>query len=711
MKTTKNPTKKTTSAKTLLVVESPNKVKTIEKIVGPDYVVRATVGHIADIPERSGSVDPAHGFAAVYELTERGVEVVAQLRADLHLCGELVLATDNDREGELIAAHVVEFLSPRVPVRRVTFNAVTKDAVLEALRGGRDIDTALVEAAKTRRVLDRLFGFEVSDVTRRKVRRNATAGRVQSPALRLVVEREFERMAFRSAAYCSVEGDAGFAFRLVSVSGVKVARGADFDAEGHVAPGVLVLDMASAEVIASGLLGGELTVSSVERKPVRRSPLAPFTMSTLYQEAMNRLGMSTSEARVVSQRLFDQGHITYPRTDSAVHEPSSRREIRDEIARLFGASLVSPIERFTKAKKGAQGAHEAIRPTDVTKRAIPGLSGREAAMYEMVWQRTLASQMADAVGESVSLVLVAGDHEFSASGTSYMEDGYRRVWPVDSAGVVPPALAVGAVVPVVSVEAKSHETKPPARFNDGSLVREMEELGIGRPSTYASIIAKLRDRYVWSKSGDRALIPTLTAFAVYRVLMAGFAPLVETSFTAEMEEQLDAVADGGAVRDEILSAFYFGVPGTEGLEGLVDRAKSGIEAREMVSFDLGVDPASGERVLVRPGKMFGRTYSPYIECGERTRTVPDATDPMEVSLEWALARLDAPRVSRRLLGVDPASGDDVFVIDGRYGPYVACGRETRSVGEAATFESITLEVALALLAVPKPPRRGRRRKS
>ena len=325
MKTTKNPTKKTTSAKTLLVVESPNKVKTIEKIVGPDYVVRATVGHIADIPERSGSVDPAHGFAAVYELTERGVEVVAQLRADLHLCGELVLATDNDREGELIAAHVVEFLSPRVPVRRVTFNAVTKDAVLEALRGGRDIDTALVEAAKTRRVLDRLFGFEVSDVTRRKVRRNATAGRVQSPALRLVVEREFERMAFRSAAYCSVEGDAGFAFRLASVSGVKVARGADFDAEGCVAPGVLVLDVASAELIASRLSGGELTVSSVERKPVRRSPLAPFTMSTLYQEAMNRLGMSTSEARVVSQRLFDQGHITYPRTDSAVQDRKSTR--------------------------------------------------------------------------------------------------------------------------------------------------------------------------------------------------------------------------------------------------------------------------------------------------------------------------------------------------------------------------------------------------
>jgi DNA topoisomerase-1 len=357
-----------------------------------------------------------------------------------------------------------------------------------------------------------------------------------------------------------------------------------------------------------------------------------------------------------------------------------------------------------------QGAHEAIRPTDVSKRVVPGLSGREAAMYEMVWQRTLASQMADAVGESVSLVLEAGDFDFSASGTSYIEDGYRRVWPVESSGVVPPALAVGSVVAVASVEAKAHETKPPSRFNEASLVRELEDLGIGRPSTYASIIAKLRDRYVWSRSGDRALIPTLTAFAVHKVLTGGFAPLVDTSFTAGMEEQLDAVADGGAVREEVLSAFYFGVPGGEGLDGLVERALADIDAREMVAFDLGVDPSSGERVLVRPGKMFGRTYSPYIECGERTRSVPDAVDPMDVSLEWALARLDAPRVSRRLLGVDAASGVEVFVIDGRYGPYVACGRETRSVGDAATFDAITLDEALALLAAPKPPRRGRRPK-
>lgn len=488
MKTTKNQTSKKTNnaaaGKTLLVVESPNKVKTIEKIVGPAYVVRATVGHIADIPERAGSVNVADGFAAVYELTDRGADVVAQLRADLHLCDELVLAADNDREGELIAAHVVEFVNPRVPVRRVTFNAVTKEAVLEALQGGRDIDAALVEAAKTRRVLDRLFGFGVSDVTRRKVRGNATAGRVQSPALCLVVEREFERMAFRSAAYCSVDGDAGFPFRLTTMAGKKVARGADFDATGSVVGDVVVLDLATAERIAAALVNGELTVASMERKSVRRGPLAPFTMSTLYQDAMNRLGMSTSEAKVVSQRLFDQGHITYPRTDSAVHDPASRREIRDEVVRLFGDGLLSPTERFvTSKKKGVQGAHEAIRPTDVSKQVVPGLSGREAAMYEMVWQRSLASQMADAVGESVSLSLVAGEFELSASGTSYIEDGYRRVWPVESSGVVPPALAVGAVVAVASVEAEAHETKPPARFNEASLVRELEDLGIGRTDT------------------------------------------------------------------------------------------------------------------------------------------------------------------------------------------------------------------------------------
>ena len=691
-----------------MVVESPNKVKTIEKIVGSGFVVRATVGHIADIPERSGSVDPTNGFTAVYELTDRGAEVIAQLRADLHLCDELVLATDNDREGELIAAHVVEFLAPRVPVRRITFNAVTKDAVLGALQSGREIDAALVEAAKTRRVLDRLFGFRVSDVARRKVRGNATAGRVQSPALRLVVEREYERMAFRSATYCSVEGDAGFPFKLVSVAGAKVARGSDFDETGRPEGDVMVLGRETAAMIAAEVAEGELTVVSVERKPVRRGPLAPFTMSTLYQEAMNRLGMSTNEAKAVSDKLFGQGYISYPRTDSAVHYPSTRNEIRDEIARLFGASLVSPKERFVVAKKSAQGAHEAIHPTDITKRTIPGLSGRGAAMYEMVWQRTLASQMADAVGESVSLVLVAGDREFAATGTSYMEPGYRRVWPVDASGVVPPALAVGAVVVPMSVEAKEHETKPPARFNDGSLVAKLEELGIGRPSTYATIIAKLRDRYVWSRRGDKAMIPTLTAFAVHRMLLEGFAPLVEIDFTADMEAQLDAVAANEADRVEVLSAFFHGDNGGEGLDGLVQRALADINPRDMVAFDLGVDPVSGSRVFVRPGKKFGRTFSPYIECGERTRSVPDAIDPMEVSLEWALAWLDAPRVKSRVLGEHPESGEEVVVVDGRYGPFVSCGGETRSVGAVATFDSITLAAALALLAVPKPPRRGRR---
>ncbi|MBU3703939.1 MAG: DNA topoisomerase I, partial [Ilumatobacteraceae bacterium] len=532
---------------------------------------------------------------------------------------------------------------------------------------------------------------------------------VQSPALRLVVEREFERMAFRSAAYCSVEGDAGFAFRLVSVSGVKVARGTDFDAEGRVAAGVLVLDMASAEVIASGLLGGKLSVSSVERKPVRRSPLAPFTMSTLYQEALNRLGMSTKESRVVSQMLFDKGLITYPRTDVAVHEPASRREIRAEVERLFGPGAVSPSERFVTSKKKVQGAHEAIRPTDVSVRVVPGLGGREAAMYEMVWQRTLASQMADAVGESVSLVLRSGEAGFAASGTSYLEEGYRRVWPVESAGVVPPALTVGEVVGVASAEAKAHATQPPARYTEASLVKELEDLGIGRPSTYASIIAKLRDRYVWSRSGERALIPTVTAFAVHRVLMQGFAPLVDLQFTTEMEAKLDMVAENGAMREELLHEFFFGSGVGDGLAALVEYALVGIDAREMVAFDLGVDPASGERVVVRPGKMFRGSFSPYVEVGGRRRSVPDAVDPSEVSLEWALARLDAPRADRRLLGLDPTSGVEVWVIDGRYGPYVSRGRETRSVGDGVTFDAVTLESALTLLAVPKPARRGRRR--
>jgi DNA topoisomerase-1 len=309
----------------------------------------------------------------------------------------------------------------------------------------------------------------------------------------------------------------------------------------------------------------------------------------------------------------------------------------------------------------------------------------------------------------VSLVLRAGEAEFAASGTSYMEEGYRRVWPVESAGVVPPALTVGEVANVASAEAKAHATQPPARYTEASLVKELEDLGIGRPSTYASIIAKLRDRYVWSRSGERALIPTVTAFAVHRVLMQGFAPLVDLQFTTEMEAKLDMVAENGAMREELLHEFFFGSGAGDGLAALVEYALVGIDAREMVAFDLGVDPASGERVVVRPGKMFRGSFSPYVEVGGRRRSVPDALDPSEVSLEWALARLDAPRADRRLLGLDPASGAEVWVIAGRYGPYVSRGRETRGVGEDMTFDAVTLDSALALLVVPKPARRGRRR--
>lgn len=765
--------------KKLFIVESPTKVRTIEKYLGSDYIVAATVGHIADIPARTGMVNVENDFAATYELTEKGQSVIADLKKLMSGCSEVILATDADREGELIAAHLMEYLNPRVPVKRVAFHAVTKEGIEEALRNPREIDGNLVEAARARRILDRLFGFEVSDVSRRKVRRDSTAGRVQSPALRLVVEREYERLRFVSATYADVVAhsstDPSFVSTLKKVNGQSIASGKDFDALGVLTTTAHRLGIEDAQVIASELEQGitTLVVADVTEKSTTRQPQPPFTMSSLYQDALNRLGMSMREAQSASGVLFDKGLITYPRTDNPVHDPASRRVIRAAIAEHFGNEMVAPFERYTSTKKKAQGAHEAIRPTSLNLRKPQGLTERQLAMYQMIWQRTLASQMIEAKGTTRTVTLISRGGtfplEFTASGTTYHQMGYRSLYGStsgDESGASFPEISAGEINPVQSAEARTHHTSPPARFTEASLVKELEELGIGRPSTYAPIIAKLRERYVWNKSGDRALIPTVTAFALHRLLTSSFSGLVDYSFTSNLEERLDEVAEDQSHRLALLENFYFGTPQSDGLQSLVTQALDTVRGEDMFAMSFGQHPETGEEIILRPGRMFGTSARPYIECGSVTVSISDQTEFSDLSteavlrllsmstprligyiedvpvfvryagngsyLQWGekgnfppeskkprsmslLSSMDADSVTiadaeqlfslPRTVGETP-EGETITATLGKFGAYISCGNETRSLKDDSRVFSITEDEAIELLKQPKKNRRG-----
>ena len=770
------------SRRPLLIVESPAKAKTISKYLGTAYMVEASVGHIADIPEKKNSVDVDNGFAVEYVLTPKGRETITHLRQQLKKASMLILATDADREGELIAAHLVEFLKPTVPVQRVEFRSVTKDAVEKALAQPRQIDASLVEAAKTRRILDRLYGFEVSPVLWRKVRQNLSAGRVQSPAMRLVVERELERHQFVSAGYFDIDATSAtspaFVAKLTAVDGQRIATGKDFDSRGVLVNDVRAISIEMATAIATVLESGPsaLTVSSSAEKAYSRFPQRPFTMSSLYQAAGNRLGMSTAEARVVSQQLFDHGHITYPRTDNGAFGREALAKVRHAVKEVFGDALLSPKARYISgAGKNAQAAHEAIHPTRMLVRRPAGLTPRQQALYELIWQRTIATQMSDASGVTVSITLQTTaatsptvDCEFSASGTTITSPGFRLAYGFDEEDEKEkalPALAVGESVPMESFTMLQHATAPPARFTEASLVKELEELGIGRPSTYASIIAKLRERYIWSKKGERALVPTITAFAVHRIMTQYFQPLVDYTFTQIMEKDLDRITSGEQMRDLLLTDFYFGAGGEwPGIHPLIESTIKTIDPKQLFAIDLGLHPTTGESMLIKPGILRKGTFSPYLQCGEATRSISDQTmldeldipamvallsaqavvvghidgvpvivkttstgsyfqlgnkealpagskkprtagllshmTPETVTIEDAIAMFSLPRT----IGSHPQTGHDIVAHFGKFGAYIVCGEDTRSLKDETALFSLILGDAVALLAIPKKPR-------
>ncbi len=731
----------------LVIVESPAKAKTIAGYLGPGYEVEASVGHIRDLPtpselpaeEKKGrfgkfAVDVNNGFEPYYVVDADKKKKVAELRRKLKDADELLLATDEDREGEAIAWHLLQVLNPTVPVRRMVFHEITRDAIQRAAADTRDLDQRLVDAQETRRILDRLYGYEVSPVLWRKVRAGLSAGRVQSVAMRLVVERERARMAFTKAGYWDLEGvfePGRFTARLVTVDGARVATGRDFDSSGQLkTEGAVALDETAVRTLVDGLAAATFTVRSVEEKPYRRSPAAPFMTSTLQQEASRKLRMSSQVAMRVAQRLYENGHITYMRTDSTTLSASAIEAARAAAGQIFGTENVAESPRqYTRKVKNAQEAHEAIRPSGDSF-LTPGelaaqLSPDELALYDLIWKRTVASQMSDARGQTVSMRLggVATDGrdaELSASGTVITHRGFLAAYEEgrdeptgDDDERRLPALDAGDVLGVVSLEPEGHETQPPSRFTEATLVKALEERGIGRPSTYAATISVILDRgYVFKKG--TALVPTWLAFAVTKLLEQQFAALVDYDFTAQMESDLDRIAAGEADRREWLHAFYFGSAGPEiggdstsavdpsapldGLKNLVENLGE-IDARDINTVPIG------EGIVLRVGR-----YGPYVERGEERASVPEDLAPDELTVEHAQELLAAPSGEREL-GSDPVSGLPIVAKSGRFGPYVtevlpetaAKGAKPRtgSLFKDMNLDTVTLEDALRLLSLPR----------
>ncbi len=726
----------------LVIVESPAKAKTIGAFLGDDYVVEASVGHIRDLPSKGLSIDVDSDFKTEYEINPDKRDVIKRLKALLKDADALYLATDEDREGEAIAWHLQEVLKPTIPVKRMVFHEITRSAIEHAVENSRDIDYKRVDAQETRRIVDRLYGYPVSQIMWRKVNRGLSAGRVQSPAVRLVVERERERIAFVSADYWDLSAafptDPAFTAKLVALDGNRIAQGRDFGQDGQVTRAdVAVVDEATANDLRSRLDGQPYTVRSIEEKPWRSRPKPPFMTSTLQQEGGGKLRMSASQIMRIAQGLYEKGYITYMRTDSVTLSQTALDAARSQARELYGEEFVPAEPREYKSKsKNAQEAHEAIRPAGDTFRTPDDVKSElrkdEQALYDLIWKRTVASQMEDARGRTISMRIdvtappstgsEAVQCTFGASGRVITFQGHLAAYVEaddaestdDDEERVLPAVAEGDSLPDPSLTADGHTTSPPSRFTEASLVKRMEELGIGRPSTYASIMGTIQDRgYVFKKGS--ALVPTWTAFAVVNVLERQFGEYVDYEFTAKMEDDLDLIAIGQEERVPWLHRFWFGEEGgpaegsRKGLGITVEEALEKVDAAEVNTFPLGMDE-DGHMVVAKPGR-----YGPYVKRetgGEEndTASIPDGLPPDELTLERALELLAAPKGDTPI-GEHPESGLPVYVKTGRFGPYVQLGDaetlgddvkpQMESLFKEQKPEDVTLDVAVKLLSLPR----------
>ena len=780
----------------LVIVESPAKAKTIQKILGEGFTVEASYGHVRDLPEGAAEaprhskgkkvarlgIDIENGFEPLYVMSAKQRKQVDVLRKALAKADLLYLATDGDREGEAIAWHLVRVLEPKVPVRRMVFHEITRKAILTALDATREIDMALVEAQETRRIVDRLVGYTVSPVLWKKIASGLSAGRVQSVALRLLVERERERMAFRSSEWWDLIGSfgksgrpgGGFRATLVSVGGVRIARGSDFDRETGTLQktGHLLLDGEAAAALGARLGGETFTVVSRDDIPFRKAPSAPFTTISLQQAAAGSLGGFTVKRTMdVAQKLYEKGHITYMRTDSTHLADEAVESIRSSIERTYGAAYVPASPRVYRSKvANAQEAHEAIRPAGSTMPAPESLRAEladdEYRLYDLIWRRTMASQMTDQLGKRSTVTIASTSRtgpavEFRVSGTTVEFDGFTKALASDAADdgndpaeetAMLPAIDVGDTLECGRIEPTPHATEPRPRFTEATLTKMLETLGIGRPGTYAATLEKLKGKTYCLKRGS-ALVPTWTAFAIEQLLARGLPHLVDERFTAQLEEELDAISRGTGDRLEMLRRFYHG-PGDRGLEALLADVECSVDPRTAsavalpsgivvrtgkyrpyvvidghhcslptedilapdelteeklqsliaASAALGICPATGKPVFKKTGP-----HGPYVQRGEnddpekKRQSLLEGQSPAEVDLAMALRLLDLPRT----LGSHPSSGVPVVVMVGSYGPYVRCGEESRSLPRGLSPLEATLDDALTLLAQPKSAKGGK----
>ncbi|HEX5102741.1 MAG TPA: type I DNA topoisomerase [Pirellulaceae bacterium] len=739
----KRAAKSPATGKSLVIVESPAKAKTISKFLGGGYTVEASIGHIRDLPQGAKEVPAQYkgqpwarlgvnvedNFTPIYVVPPEKKSQVAKLRDLLKGSSQLFLATDEDREGEAISWHLCEVLKPKVPVRRLVFHEITKEAIQDALANPRDIDDGLVRAQETRRILDRLYGYEVSPLLWKKVRTGLSAGRVQSVAVRLIVERERQRIAFRTATWwdliarLAAEGGKEFDAELVSVGGRKIPSGKDFDAAtGKIKdPQHLLLDEQKAHELAERLKRGQFRVKSVEQRPYTRKPPEPFTTSTLQQEANRKLNFGARRTMNAAQSLYQNGHITYMRTDSTSLAQVAIDAARDLVRAEYGGEYLPQSPRIYKSKvKNAQEAHEAIRPAGHPFELPSVLKGQlpddEYRLFELIWKRTIASQMVDARGQIITVTIEVDDAVFQVTGKTIEFAGFLRAYVEGSDDPeaeladqerILPAMKTGDPLACRELTPKDHTTQPPARYSEASLTAALEERGIGRPSTYASIIETILARQYVFKKGN-ALVPTWTAFSVAKLLEQHLPDLVDYEFTAQMEDLLDAISRQEHDSLTYLSDFYFGKKNSQehpGLKQQLDSKLGEIDARDMSRFPLG-KPAEGphrEEVAVRVGK-----FGPFIEQGERKASIPDDLPPDELTLAKALEMLDQASVGDEPLGIHPDTQRPVYLKTGRFGPYVQMPADDEdekpknaSLLSGMKPEDVTLEVAIKLLSLPR----------
>jgi len=696
----------------LIIVESPSKAKTLKRFLGNDYQIEASVGHIRDLPKSDLGVDVDNGFKPTYVASKDKSKVITQLKKLLKNASTLYLATDPDREGEAIAWHLMELLDPKIPVKRLAFHEITKTAIQESFDNIRDIDQSLVSAQEARRILDRLWGYLVSKKLWFNVKGGLSAGRVQSPAVKIVVDREKERARFIESEYWSIiaqlsSNEEFFEARLKVLDGQKIAIGKDFDKEtGKLSKSnLLALDKTKAESLTESFLNSDWKVSKVEQKPAKQNPYPPFITSTLQQEGVRKLRMSSQQVMRSAQKLYEEGYITYMRTDSVSLSSEAINGSRNAIESLFGAEYLPETPPIYKSKvKNAQEAHEAIRPAGSTfknpKDIREKLDNQEWKLYDMIWKRTLASQMKSAKLLKTTVEISDGKVMFDAHGKVIEFPGFLKVYVEDiddpkkerddKESILPP-MQEGESVTGKEFTPNQHFTKPSPRFTEATLVKELEALGIGRPSTYAAIMGNIQNRG-YARKVNGALIPTFTAYAVVQFLEANFTDMVNLQYTANLENTLDAISRNEMKSEEFLTHFYKGENGTAGLEALLENEVDKEKSRTIMELK----DDSDKTITVKIGR-----YGVYIRDGETNTTLPDDSIPSELNFEHALQSLEKKAEGPTELCNHPDSGEPVLLKDGRFGPYVQCGDKMKSLLPGMTLEEVTSKIALDLIALPK----------